>query len=199
MGALWAGAAGAAAAQVPEAARESEGESAWEFGVTAGALRVDEGIALDVEEGWRPAVGGRLAWRPVLLAALGIEAWRAELETVPSDSAPSESRDLWALAALFRVTPSAGRGWLLDPALHFGIEHLSVDDDEERGLAFVAGAGLVRISSRWTLGVAVRNHHLSVEEEPFVPEEGPPVETARDADLWEVRAEVAIALGGQGG
>ena len=187
------------AAQIPEMERESPGGSAWEIGATAAVIRVDGGIALDAEEGWRPAVGGRLAWRPVPVAAIGVEAWRAELETVASDSAPSESMDLWALAAHFRVTPWAGRGWPLDPALHFGIERLSVDDDEERGLAFVAGAGLVRLSPRWTLGIAVRNHHLTVEEEPFVPEEGPPVETARDADLWEVRAEVAIALGGQGG
>ncbi len=179
-------------AQIPEVARESAGTSAWEVGAAASAVRVDASFAAGAAESWVPAAGARIAWRPVPLAAIGVEAWRAEVDGV----ADAESREVWGAGAYLRVNPAAGRGWALEPALDFGVEHLAVDDDEERGPAFAVGGGLFHAARRWTAGVAFRHRRLHVEEEPVPVEGTQPVSTGRDADLWEVRAEVAIVLGG---
>jgi hypothetical protein len=189
--------------------RESSGGSAWELGATAGALRIDAAFAAGGVEQWSGVVGGRVAWRPVLQAAIGIEAWRGELDATAAPEEPGElgepgagpgtGVDLWGYGAHLRVTPWAGRGWPLDPALHFGIERLAVDDGEDRGPAFVAGAGLLRLAPRWALGVAVRTHHLSVGDRAVALDGGSPADAPADADLWEVRAELAIALGGGDG
>lgn len=193
-------------AQVPEIERESSGGSAWELGAAAGALWIDGAFAAGGVEQWSGVVGGRVAWRPVLQAAIGLEAWRGELDATAAtdepgepDAGPGTGVDLWGYGAHLRVTPWAGRGWPLDPALHFGIERLAVDDGEDRGPAFVAGAGLLRLASRWAFGIAVRTHHLSVGDRAVPLEGGSPVDVPDDADLWELRAELAIALGGGGG
>lgn len=156
------------------------------------AVRADAAFGAGVAESWVPAAGARLAWRPVPLAAIGIEAWRAEVD-IPAEET---SREVWGAGVHLRVRPAAGRGWALEPALDFGVEHLAVDDDEERGAAFAVGGGAFHAARRWTLGVAFRHRRLQVEEEPVPVEGSQPVSTARDADLWEVRAELAVVLGG---
>ena len=156
-------------------------------------MRVDGAFAVGAKKAWTPAVGARLAWRPVPLAAIGIEAWRAELDPVTD----GEALAVWGAGAHLRVTPAAGRGWLLEPALDFGVERLVVDDDEERGPAFAVGGGFYHAARRWTAGVGVRHRHLRVEEEePASIPEITPIATPRDATFWEVRAEIAIVLGG---
>jgi hypothetical protein len=157
-----------------------------------GAVRVDAAFAAGAREAWTPAAGARLAWRPLPLAAIGLEAWRAELEAEGDTAAIA----VWGAGAHLRITPAAGRGWALEPALDFGVERVSADDDEERGAAIAVGGGLFHLARRWNAGVAARHRRLRVEEEPVPVEGGPPVATARDAGLWEVRAEVAIVLGG---
>jgi len=191
--ASWASGAGA---QVPEVARESPGQHAWELGATAGSLRIDGDLAAGAAPGWVTAAGARAAWRPAPMAAIAVEAWRAELDPADGAESPLEA---WAAGIHLRVRPAASRGWPLEPALDFGIMRLAVDDDEERGALFAAGGGLLHAARRWTAGVSVRNHRLRVEQEPVPVEGGSPVATGRDAVMWEVRAELAIVLGGDGG
>lgn len=179
----WATAATAQPVIDSEAARESS----WELGASASALRLDDAFATGVEARWSAAFGARLAWRPEPRVALGFEAWRAE---------PGDLGSVTAAGAHLRVAPWSDR-WPLSPALHVGIEGLFSDDEEERSVAFVAGAGLVHLARRWTLDLAVRNHHLSIAEDP-VPRDGELVETARDSSLWEVRAALAVVLGAGG-
>jgi len=184
--------------------RESSGGSAWELGATAGALRIDDAFTAEGVEPWTAVIGARIAWRPAPQAAIGVEAWRGELDVSAGADEPGAGEepgarvDLWAYGAHLRVTPWADRGWPLDPALHFGVERIDLDDGKDRGPAFVAGAGLVRLAPRWTLGVAVRTHHLRVEDRAVPLEGGSSVEAPDDADLWEIRAELAIMLGGDG-
>lgn len=154
------------------------------------ALRLDDAFATGLTERWDAAFGARLAWRPGPRVALGAEAWRAEPDA-------GDVGRIVGLGGHLRVTPFADRGWPLDPALHFGIESLTSDDEEERSVAFVAGGGVVHLARRWTLDLAVRNHHLSVSEEP-VPRDGQRVETGRDTSLWEVRASLSVVWGGGG-
>jgi hypothetical protein len=181
------------AAQIPIEG-EAPSASRWEIGATASAMRVDDDFTLDTESHLAPAFGARIAWLPVPLVALGIEAWRGEVEAQPGN------RPVWGAGAHMRATPWAGRDWALQPALHFGVEHIAVDDDEDRSLAFVAGAGLARLARRWSLDVAVRNHHLSVDEEPVDRPDpnGESVETGRDSTLWELRASLALVFGAGG-
>lgn len=84
------------------------------------------------------------------------------------------------------VTPWAGRGWAVDPALVFGIERLDADDDEDRGVSFVSGAGVRKDVGAWTLQAEVLHRQLTVEETPV---DG--IATGRDVTLWEAR----VALG----
>jgi hypothetical protein len=157
-------------------------------------LWYDDDFARDAGPHVAPAFGARVAWRPSPLVALAIEAWRGELE------AESRSRLVWGAGAHLRATPWAARVWPLQPALHFGLERVEVDDAEDRSLAFVAGAGLARFARRWSFDIALRNHHLTVDEEPVVRPDsiGEAVETGRSASLWEVRASLAIVLGSGG-
>ena len=185
--AITAGAA-AAAAQVP-VERESAAASAWELGATGSAIRFDQASAPAASEGaWTAGYGARLAWRPMRLVALGLEVWAAELD----------GEDFRAAGVHLRAIPWSRPTWIAEPALHFGVERLSADDDHDRSLAFVAGAGLVRIARRWTLDLAVRNHHLTVEPEADPADPEAPIDTGEGASLWEVRASLALALGGDG-
>lgn len=89
------------------------------------------------------------------------------------------------------VTPWSERRWPIDPALHFGIEFVDADDEEDRGPAFVSGAGIRRdAGSRWTLHATLLHHYLTVEDDPV---DG--VETGHDATLWEAR----LAIGWRSG
>lgn len=166
---------------------EAEPASSWEIGASASGLWSDDDFALGADAQGFPAFGARVAWRPVALAALGIEAWRGRLETAAGDVTVE------ALGAHFRATPWAARGWPLDPALHFGVERIAVDDDEDRSLAFVAGAGLAHLGPRWVVDLAARNRVLSVGAEAADAIDDP---VPRDATLWEVRVTLAVVLGG---
>ncbi|HUP19465.1 MAG TPA: hypothetical protein VM778_05880 [Gemmatimonadota bacterium] len=115
------------------------------------------------------------------MVTVGIEGWRA---------VPGEGPDFGGVGARMAVTPGAGRGWAADPVLVFGVEAVEVDDGEDRGPAFVAGAGVRKDARRWTLQAEVLHRLLTVEEEPVNG-----VETGRDAALWEIRVAIGRILG----
>lgn len=102
------------------------------------------------------------------------------------------SRSLRAAGVHVALAPLAERAPPVEPLLRFGVEALTVDDDQERGPAFVAGVDLRAGGGGWFVEGGVRNHFLRVEDSGPEPEE-------RDASVWEARLTTGWAWGGDGG
>jgi hypothetical protein len=153
-------------------------QPALEVAAFAGGLSIDEDFARDTEGAWTAVAGGRVGLRVTPQVTLSAEAWSG-----------SPERGLGAFATL---RPWVGRGWPADPAFEFGIESVDGDDDEDRGPGFVFGLGLERaLGNRVAVQAGLRQHFLTVDEEAV---DG--VDTGRDSELWELRAGLALLLGG---
>lgn len=156
----------------PVTAQEEQG---WTLAATVSALHIDDALADELDDGWGPAVGLRVDYRVDPKVTLGGAMWWADAEPT-----------LWAAGVGLSLAPWGGRPLPLQPEIFFGVDFLSVDDDLDRGPAFVFGVGAEKRLGRWTIEPSVRNRFLTVDEEPI---DG--VSTGRDASLWEI----ALALG----
>lgn len=171
----------------------------WEVGVLAGALRIDDDVAIGFSSATGPVVAATAAWRASERAFFEIEAWRWAgdppadplFDPPAGDAVAGDGLDLWGAGVSFGVSPLAARR-RVDPHLLFGLETVRGNDDEERGAVFVAGGGFrAGLAGRWIARVDLRNHFMTIDED-----EVDGVATGRDASLWELRAGVAVRLGG---
>jgi hypothetical protein len=180
-----------ASAHVARAQIEPAGH-ALQLTALAGALRIDDDLAVGAGSQWTALAGGRAGWRPTPGVTLAAEAWFAALDRA-ADSDGSADGTLRGLGAFASFRPWIGRGWSLDPAFDFGVEFLDAEDEEERGSAFVFGLGIERaLAGRGAIEVAARHHFLTVDED-----EVDGVATGRDAEMWELRAAASLLLGGE--
>ena len=116
------------------------------------------------------------------MVALAAGAWLGRIDAAADtlDTGPLESRPVVGAGLVLDLTPFADRGGALQPVLRFGLESIQVDDELERGPAFVFGAGVERrLDSSWALALRVENRFLTIERQPF---DG--VATSRDVALW---------------
>lgn len=178
-----------ALALLQPAAAQPEPDSAFQLTAFAGALRVDDDLAVDAEVQWIGIAGARAGWRPTPQVTLSAEAWFGTLDRTGLEGSADGS--LRAVGAFATLRPWTGRGWPADFGFDFGLESIDGDDEEDRGPAFVFGLGVERqLGSRGVIEAGARHHFLTVDEE-----EVDGVATGRDAELWEVRAGVSLLLG----
>lgn len=172
---------------------------AWEVAAWAGSLRVDDDLDAGRLAGWGPVFGASIALSPDPRVALALEAWRHSLtgdtdpsfDPAPGAEPPRTDDAVWSAGVHLVAIPLGGRP-AVEPTLQFGLETVRADDDEDRGVAFVSGAGLRgRMSARWSARLDVRNHFLTVDEG-----EVDGIGTGRDASLWELRAGIGWRIGG---
>jgi len=164
--------------------------SRWDVIATIGAARASSDFAAGDDGQWTATGGVRAGYRPMPLVAFAAEAWRGSLD---------RGGDVWGAGGHLVVLPLAGRPLPVQPVLEFGLEGISADDDEDRSVAFVFGAGIeVPIASRFFLALSGRQHFLSIDEEPEpVPgDPGRTVDTGRDASVLELRTGLGVTFGG---
>lgn len=157
------------------------------------ALRTDSDLAARHEEAWVPVVEGRIGWRVTSTVALGAGAWLGRIDAAADtlDTDPLESRSLVGAGLVLDLAPFAERGGATQPILRFGLESIQVDDRQDRGPAFLFGAGVERrLGPSWALALRVENRFLTIEREPV---DG--VATSRDVALWS--ASLGLSWGGR--
>ena len=166
-------------------------QTALQLTAFAGALRIDDDLAIGAVAQWGFLTGARVGWRPTPAVTLAGEAWFTPLERDTETDGPGDTT-LRGLGAVAAFRPWLGRGWPADPLFDVGVEFLDADDEEDRGPAFVFGLGIERpVTGRGRLEVGARHHFLTVDEE-----EVDGVATGRDAEMWEIRAAASLLLGG---